>query len=194
MTLTSDEKWNAVVQCDSSYDRLFFYGVKTTGIFCRPSCKSKEPRRNNVEFFDAIEQAYAYGLRPCKRCRPDLTDFNPSLDLTERAKYIFDTYYDDRYKLAAEIKGLGISHNYLIHLFRKQFNITPVEYTNRLRIEKAAQMIKDSDATILSIALMCGFGSLSTFYELFKKQIGFTPKEYRRQGMCVMVRNDNKCQ
>lgn len=57
MLLTDKEKWDAVVKCDSTYDGLFFYGVKTTGIFCRPSCKSKEPLRNNVEFFNGVEQA-----------------------------------------------------------------------------------------------------------------------------------------
>lgn len=181
MALTKDEKWKAVVHCDNLYDGVFFYGVKTTGIFCRPSCKSKVPRRNNVEFFDEIKEAYAYGLRSCKRCRPDLIEFRPMLDLIEKAKHIFDTYFADRNKLAAEIKELGISQNYFIHLFRQQFLMTPVEYINRLRVEKAMQMLSNTDTNILKIALQCGFGSLSTFYEFFKKQAGLTPKEYRKR-------------
>lgn len=182
MAITKDEKWNAVIHCDRSYDGLFFYGVKTTGIFCRPSCKSKEPLRSNVEFFDEIEQAYAFGLRPCKRCRPDLAEFKPMQDVIEKAKYIFDTCFTDRYKLAAEIKRLGISQNYLIYLFRQEFHMTPVEYTNRLRVNKAMQMLLNADINIMNIALLCGFGSLSTFYEFFKKQVGLTPKEYRKQN------------
>ena len=181
MVLTKDEKWKAVVHCDNSYDGAFFYGVKTTGIFCRPSCKSKEPRRNNVEFFDEIKEAYDYGLRPCKRCRPDLIEFRPMLDLIEKAKHIFDTYFADRFKLAAEFKELGISQNHFIHLFRQQFHMTPVEYINRLRVEKAMQMLSNTDINILNIAILCGFGSLSTFYEFFKKQTRQTPKEYRKQ-------------
>ncbi|MDF2634239.1 MAG: transcriptional regulator with only domain, AraC family [Pelosinus sp.] len=182
MALTKDEKWNAVVHCDNSYDGVFFYGVKTTGIFCRPSCKSKEPGRNNVEFFDEVKEAYAYGLRPCKRCRPDLIEFKPIRDLTEKAKYIFDSCFADRYKLKAEIRELGVSQNHLIHLFRQQFDLTPVEYINKLRVEKARQMLLTTDTNILNIALSCGFGSLSTFYEFFKKQVGLTPKEYRKQS------------
>jgi len=72
MALTDNEKWNSIVNCDSFYDGVFYYGVRTTGIFCRPSCKSKEPLKKNVVFFDRIEDAYSYGLRPCKRCRPDV--------------------------------------------------------------------------------------------------------------------------
>lgn len=180
MALTEDEKWKAVVHCDNSYDGMFLYGVKTTGIFCRPSCKSREPHRKNVEFFDQIEEAYVYGLRPCKRCRPDLIEFRPMLDLIEKAKGIIDTLFADRYKLAAEIKELGISQNHFIHLFRQQFHTTPVEYINKLRIEKATQLLWNTEMNILNIALLCGFGSLSTFYEFFKKQVGLTPKEYRK--------------
>jgi AraC family transcriptional regulator of adaptative response / methylphosphotriester-DNA alkyltransferase methyltransferase len=183
MALTNNEKWNAVIHCDNLYDGVFFYGVKTTGVFCRPSCKSKEPLRNNVEFFDEIEQAYAYGLRPCKRCRPDLVEFRPMLDLIEKTKHIFDTCFDDRDKLAAEIKELNISQNYFIHLFRQQFNMTPLEYINKLRVEKAMQLLSDTDINILNVALLCGFGSLSTFYEFFKKQVGLTPKEYRKTNI-----------
>ncbi|AJQ28976.1 bifunctional transcriptional activator/DNA repair enzyme AdaA [Pelosinus fermentans] len=180
--LTKDEKWKAVVHCDHSYDGMFFYGVKTTGIFCRPSCKSKEPKRNNVEFFDEIKEAYAYGLRPCKRCRPDLTEFRPMLDIIEKAKHIFDTHFADGGRLTAEIKELGVSQNHFIHLFRQQFQMTPVEYINRLRVEKAKQMLVNTELTIVNIALLCGFGSLSTFYEFFKKQVGLPPKEYRKQS------------
>ncbi|MBC8015434.1 MAG: methylphosphotriester-DNA--protein-cysteine methyltransferase family protein [Sporomusaceae bacterium] len=180
MALTNHEKWNAVVHCDSSYDGIFIYGVKTTGIFCRPSCKSKEPLKTNVEFFDEIEQAHAYGLRPCKRCRPDLIEFKPILDLIEKVKHIFDTYYDDPDELSNKSKELGASQNYLSRLFRQQLNMTPVEYINKLRVGKAMQMLSNTDTTILDIALLCGFGSLSNFYEFFKKHVGLTPKEYRK--------------
>jgi AraC family transcriptional regulator of adaptative response / methylphosphotriester-DNA alkyltransferase methyltransferase len=159
---------------------VFFYGVKTTGVFCRPSCKSKAPLKTNVEFFDNIDQAYAYGLRPCKRCRPDLLEFRPVLDLLEKAKQIIDTYFTDRRKLTVEIKELGVSQNHFIQLFRKQFAMTPVEYANKLRVEKAMQLLAGTDTTILNIALLSGFGSLSTFYDFFKKQVGLTPKQYRR--------------
>ena len=88
MTLTDNEKWDAVVHCDPTYDGQFFYGVKTTGIFCRPSCKSKTPLRENVEFFDEAAVASARGMRPCKRCRPDLLDYAPTRELLSKIKAI----------------------------------------------------------------------------------------------------------
>ena len=182
MALSNEEKWNAVVHCDNSYDGLFLYGVKTTGIFCRPSCKSKEPKISNVEFFDGIEEAYSNGLRPCKRCRPDLIEFNPMLVLIKKAKNIFDTCFADREKLSAEIKELGISQNHLIYLFRQQFHVTPTEYVNQLRIKKAMLLLINTDMNILNIALSCGFGSLSNFYEFFKRQARLTPSKYRKQS------------
>lgn len=180
MVLAEEEKWNAVIQCNSNYDGVFFYGVKTTGIVCKPSCKSKEPKRNNVMFFDNIEDAYAYGLRPCKRCRPDLISFNPTKDLIKKSKNTFDRYYANREELELEIKKLGISQNYLIQLFREKYGLTPVKYLNRLRIEKSLDLLSNTSINIIDIALCSGFESLSTFYDFFKKQIGMTPKEYRK--------------
>jgi len=180
MELTDKEKWDAVVKCDSSYDGRFFYGVKTTGVFCRPSCKSTEPLRDNVEFFDGIVHAYEYGLRPCKRCRPDLNEYKPMKELAEKAKKFFDACFDDPKKLSLEMKNLGISQNRLIHLFSHQFNSTPLQYVNRLRVNKAVTLLKDSDETILNIAMLCGYGSLSCFYDVFKKQTGSAPGEYKK--------------
>lgn len=185
MVLTDNGKWNAVLHCDETYDGEFYYGVKTTGIFCRPSCKSKTPLRNNVEFFDGIEKAYAYGLRPCKRCRPDLFEYKPMLEILEQAKNIYNTYFNDNAKLSLEIKRLNISQNHFIRLFNQHFNMTPVEYMNTLRIEKAVEYLSNTKMNILNIALLCGFGSLSRFYICFKKQIGLTPNEYRKAKMII---------
>lgn len=179
MVLNNSEKWDAMVQCDNAYDNVFFYGVKTTGIFCRPSCKSKLPLQGNVMFFDKSADAVKYGLRPCKRCRPDLTQYKPMAESIEKAKLMMDTYYADRDVLALEMKQLGISQNYLTSLFRKQFGVSPVEYINKLRIEKSKELLHSTNINILHVALTCGCGSLSTFYEIFKKQVGVTPPKYR---------------
>lgn len=182
MMRMDNEKWQAIIQCDEAYDGKFFYGVKTTGVFCRPSCKSKQPLRKNVEIFAALEEAYACGLRPCKRCRPDLLEYKPMLKVLEQAKNIYDTYFTDSAKLSAEINQLGISRNHLIRLFQQQFKMTPLEYINKMRIKKAVELLSDADLNILDIALACGFGSLSNFYVCFKSQVGLTPHEYRKAG------------
>ena len=183
MSISNIEKWDAVVNCDRSYDGKFFYGVKTTGIFCRPSCKSKEPLKENVEFFDNILEAAEKGMRPCKRCRPDLLNYEPLLEITEKAKNIYDQYFIDKVKLYSEINALGVSRNRLIYLFKNQYGFTPVEYINKLRADKAAELLKCTDVSILDISLQCGFGCTSSFYGAFKRYYKVSPGEYRRQGI-----------
>ena len=180
MLLSDEQKWKAAIDCDSSYDGQFFYGVKTTGIFCRPSCKSKSPKRDHMVFFDTAEQAQATGFRPCKRCRPDLLKFEPKIETMERIKKVIHEFYTDPKQLKVEIDGLCISKNTMIRLFQEQLGVTLVQYINKLRIEKAKELLLNSQDTILSIALQCGFGSLSTFYSLFRHLVGMSPTQYSK--------------
>jgi len=179
MTLSNKERWNAVVQCDPTYDGQFFYGVKTTGIFCRPSCKSKTPRQENIEFFEAITDAYALGMRPCKRCRPDLLEYAPTRELLRQIKAIYDRDFSDREKLASQLKQFPISPHHLTRLFQQEYGMTPTEYQNGLRLTNALKCLAISDMSILNVALLSGFGSLSSFYACFKKKYSVSPGEYR---------------
>lgn len=101
-------------------------------------------------------------------------------ELIRKVKSIYEEYSDDSDKLSSEIKQLNISRDHLIRLFRQHFQMTPVEYTNKLRIEKAVELLSQGTMNSLSIAIACGFGSLSNFYVCFKRQVGITPNEYRR--------------
>lgn len=177
--LTEEEKWEASLACDAAYDGRFYYGVKTTGIFCRPSCKSKSPKRENVDFFDTAEQARESGLRPCKRCRPDLLEFQPQKENAERIKTVYDLYFSDHSRLKEEIRKLGLSRNRISQLFQTQYGKTPAEYLNSLRVDNARKLLTDSEENILQIALQSGFESLSTFYTQFRRIMGISPKEYR---------------
>ncbi|HSN58860.1 MAG TPA: Ada metal-binding domain-containing protein, partial [Clostridiaceae bacterium] len=120
---TANEKWQALTQCRSEYDGVFFYGVRTTGIFCKPSCKSREPKRENVEFFDNAQDAVSSGFRPCKRCRPDLITYDPDDDIVSRASAILEIYCCDKEKQEQELKGLGVSRNHLVEVFRRKFGV-----------------------------------------------------------------------
>ena len=184
MLLTDAEKWQAVHQNNAAYDGRFYYGVKTTGIFCRPSCKSKPPLAGNTLFFDNAETACRQGFRPCKRCRPDLLEYQPALELLEQAKSLYQTHFADKEQLAAELKSLPISQAHLIRLFRTQLDVTPNEYLNRLRVDNARLRLLHSNASLLDIAYSTGFGSLSGFYFWFKKTCGVSPLEYRRRHVC----------
>lgn len=177
--MTEDEKWKASLACDTAYDGQFFYGVKTTGIFCRPSCKSKSPKRENVVFFDTAEQARTHGLRPCKRCRPDLLEFEPQKEAAEKIKHAYELFFADSSSLHKELKNLGLNRNRITQLFQLHFQKTPVEYLNELRISRAKNLLVNTQDNILQIALQSGFESLSTFYTQFRKVAGVSPKEYR---------------
>lgn len=181
-SLSDSDKWKVVVSCDDSYDGLFFYGVKTTGIFCRPSCRAKTPVRENVVFFNNSKDAIDEGFRPCKKCRPDMEVFEPDLELVRKAKDIFDSNYDNTIDIRDTARQLGVSENHLTRLFRKQFGLTPIHYITGLRISKAVELLGRPDASILEVADITGFKSISNFYRCFKARTGITPKEYRKNG------------
>jgi len=178
--ISDDEKWQAVVSCSKSYDGLFFYGVKTTGILCRPSCRTKTPLRANVVFFDNAANAMAAGFRSCKKCRPDIVVFEPDLELVKKANDIFDANYDNSMDLNHISKQLGVSINHLVRLFKQHSGLTPTHYITKLRVDKAAELLEQEDINILEIAYMTGFKSLSNFYKCFKEQTGHTPNEHRK--------------
>lgn len=177
--MTEEEKWNEVLACNSEYDGVFFYGVRTTVIFCRPSCKSKSPKRENILFFDNTEQARDKGFRPCKRCRPDLLSFQPQKDVADKIKSVYDLYFTEHKQLKEELQKLGLSRNRITQLFQLEYKMTPVEYINALRISHAKKMLVNTQDSILQIALQSGFESLSTFYSHFRRFTGVSPMEYR---------------
>jgi AraC family transcriptional regulator of adaptative response / methylphosphotriester-DNA alkyltransferase methyltransferase len=178
-----DEKYEAVINCDKDYDGIFFYGVKTTGVFCRPSCKSKTPLRGNVVFFDSSAMALEAGFRPCKRCCPDKEVFQPHMEILKNAKEIIDRNYNNKISLSNISKEIGVSSNHLIRLFKYHSRVTPTQYLAKVRIQKAEESLKKGEKTIIDIAYDTGFKSLSNFYRCFREETGLTPKEMQRKVM-----------
>lgn len=177
--MNENEMWEAVRDCDSSCDGKFYYGVKTTGIYCRPSCRSKLPKREHVVFFRTKEEAEKAGFRPCKRCRPDLLQYDPVLELSERTKELLDRYYSDRMRLGRDMKEMGVSRKHLTQIFKQKYDITPSEYLNQVRIAAARQLLQDGSA-IPDAASAAEYENLSEFYNHFRKQTGMTPARYRQ--------------
>ncbi|MBP2637470.1 MAG: AraC family transcriptional regulator [Firmicutes bacterium] len=179
--ISDDRKWQAVVNCDRNYDGIFFYGVKTTGIFCKPSCKSKTPVRENVNFFAHTAEALKHGFRPCKRCCPNKDVFEPELELVGQAKDIINADYNQQIDISYIAKQLGVSKNHLIRLFKRHSEFTPTQYFTKVRVGKARELLDQEDLSILELAYAVGFKSLSNFYKCFKEQTGRTPHEYRKR-------------
>ncbi|HWR07195.1 bifunctional transcriptional activator/DNA repair enzyme AdaA [Sporomusa sp.] len=174
-------KWQAVTECNKSCDGLFFYGVKTTGIFCRPACRAKTPRRENVVFFSKLDQAISAGFRPCKKCRPDVLVFEPDIELVRKALAIFDQQYNQSIEVGEISKQLGVSSPHLARLFKQHVGFTPAQYLTKIRVESAVRLLEQTDRNILEVAYTAGFISLSNFYKCFKEQIGVTPNQFRKR-------------
>jgi AraC family transcriptional regulator of adaptative response / methylphosphotriester-DNA alkyltransferase methyltransferase len=179
--MTEEEMWKAISENDTAYDGIFFYAVKSTGIYCRPSCKSKQPKRENVCFFDTAEQARAAGFRPCKRCRSDLLDYQPIKEIAEKAKRLLDDYFQKNQELNRELGHLGISQRRMVEIFKDEYGVTLSEYVGNLRLAQAKRLLSETDGEIIDIAYSVGFSGISSFYRFFKNGTGFSPAAYRKE-------------
>jgi AraC family transcriptional regulator of adaptative response / methylphosphotriester-DNA alkyltransferase methyltransferase len=174
-----EQKWQAAVECDPAADGLFFYAVKTVGVFCRPSCKSRTPLRKNTVFFADTATAVAAGFRACKRCRPDLLEYAPALEIAEQTKGLIDALYDRRRELADQMRQIGLSQAQLARVFKAKFGMTPVEYANRVRLDRAKELL-NAGQRVAEVAWEVGFDSLSAFYRFFTKHAGVAPKAFQQ--------------
>lgn len=179
--MTLEEMWKAVSENDASYDGIFFYAVKSTGIYCRPSCKSKSPKRKNVCFFNTAEQARAAGFRPCKRCRSDLLDYQPIKQIAEKAKRLLGNSFLKSCKLNQKLWQLGVSKRRMAEIFKNEYEITLFKYMSSLRLEEAKRLLSDTNDEIINIAYSLGFSGLSSFYRFFKNGTGLSPAIYRKE-------------
>jgi AraC family transcriptional regulator of adaptative response / methylphosphotriester-DNA alkyltransferase methyltransferase len=179
--ILDDIKWVTVKNCDENYDGKFFYGVITTKIFCRPSCKSRTPLRKNTVFFENIQEALDNGFRPCKRCRPDLLVYDPTKDLLEKVRKTLDSTYSEPIDIKTVSQNIGISEFYLMKLFKKHFEYTPKEYILKVRIDESLKLLIATELDITEIAHKVGFESISSYYKNFSRIVNCTPKQYRNK-------------
>jgi AraC family transcriptional regulator, regulatory protein of adaptative response / methylated-DNA-[protein]-cysteine methyltransferase len=174
--------WDAVAARDRSMDGVFFYAVMSTGIYCRPSCPSKRPHRENVVFFRAREAAERAGFRACKRCQPDsLNQRHAGAQLVENVCRYIDTHSDDPVTLEALSRALGISPFYLQRTFKAITGITPRAYADSRRLTSLKAGLREGHSVTRSL-YDAGYGSSSRLYERASSQLGMTPSRYRKQG------------
>ncbi|MFT4094567.1 MAG: methylated-DNA--[protein]-cysteine S-methyltransferase [Niabella sp.] len=179
MILTDDIMYNALLKKDASFEGQFFVAVKTTGIFCRPSCTARKPKRENVTFYFTAKECMLNGYRPCMVCKP-LEKLN---EAPAPVKEVLQQLYEDPcQKISDEdLKAKGIEPNRLRRWFLKQYGITFQAYQRMLRLNAAAKKIQQGE-TVTGTAFETGFNSLSGFSDSFKNTFGVSPrkgKQYR---------------
>jgi len=178
--------WDAVAARDRSMDGVFFYAVLSTGIYCRPSCPSKRPRRENVVFFRARVAAEHAGFRPCKRCKPEGAGSDPNGQLVEKTCRYIDTHPDEPVTLEALGRALGISPFHLQRTFKALTGITPRAYSDSRRLNSLKAGLREGHSVTRSL-YDAGYGSSSRLYERASSQLGMTPSRYRKQGAGEMI-------
>jgi AraC family transcriptional regulator of adaptative response / DNA-3-methyladenine glycosylase II len=184
MDLDHDACYRAISARDSRFDGRLFTGVKTTGIYCRPVCPARTPRRENVVFFASAAAAQEAGFRPCLRCRPetapDLGAWRGSSNTVSRALALIEMGALDEESVDALAGRLGLGERQLRRLFDQHLGASPVAVAQTRRVLLAKQLIHETGMPMTSVALASGFGSLRRFNETFKTLFGRPPMELRR--------------
>jgi AraC family transcriptional regulator of adaptative response/methylated-DNA-[protein]-cysteine methyltransferase len=183
--MTQEQLWEAVSERRRKADGAFVYAVRSTGIYCRPSCPSRRPRRDRVEFFPLPEAAERAGYRACRRCRPrDVAASVPALDHIRRACRAIERGIDEEgavpslADLAAET-GTGPHH--LLRLFQRHLGITPREFADSRRLGRVKVELREG-AGVAQALYGAGYGSPSRLYERAGPMLGMTPASYAKGG------------
>lgn len=182
--IADDAAWQAVMDRDRSFDGRFVTGVHSTGIYCRPSCAARHPRRENVRFYVSSQDAVAAGLRACMRCHPD--------DVSRDEQAVADALRmirDSETVLTLDIlaKAAGYSPAHFQRLFKRAVGLSPAEYARALRVERAGDALSDG-SSVTEAVYAAGFGAPSRFYEASEGRLGMAPSAWRDGGKGVTIR------
>ena len=182
-----EERGQAVKRRDPAFDGQFLFAVRTTGVFCRPSCASRPAKRENVSFFSSVAEAEKAGYRACKRCRPDkLGAPDPQVQAVKRACERIETA-EEAPKLAELAATAGLSPYHFHRVFKAITGVTPKAYAAETRARRAADKLRTA-GTVTEAIYDAGFNSSSRFYEHTDARLGMTPGAVRRGGAGAVIR------
>lgn len=167
-------------------DGAFVYAVRSTGIYCRPSCPSRRPHPKQVRLFGAPEAAELAGFRPCRRCNPQKMRRSPQMEIIHRVCKEMENSADRRVDLRYLGAFAGLSPAHVQRIFRKAMGITPRQYADAIRVARLKSKLgKETDVT--TALYEAGYGSSSRLYEQSDAQLGMTPATYRRGGRGMQI-------
>lgn len=181
-TAFSGKAWQQVLARDSSADGRFVYAVKSTGVYCKPSCPSRRPERRNVTFFTTVDEAEAAGFRACLRCEPRLSAprRDPQADAVEQACALL--HEDNRTSLDTLAASVGLSKFALLRAFDRVLGVTPGEFARTVRQDRFHRELRAPAASVTDAVYAAGYGSSSRAYESADDALGMTPSAMRAGG------------
>ena len=183
----ADARWEAVVARDASFEGQFYIAVRTTGVYCRPGCPARLPKRANVRFFDTRDEAERAGFRPCKRCKPE----QPSLGELHAGKIaqacrLIETA-DEAPKLDDLAESVGLSPYHFHRIFKQALGVTPKAYATAHRAKRVREGLGRS-GTVTEAIYDAGFNSNGRFYANASEVLGMTPADFRSGGAGQAIR------
>jgi AraC family transcriptional regulator of adaptative response/methylated-DNA-[protein]-cysteine methyltransferase len=179
--------WQAVLARDASRDGTFVYAVRSTGVYCRPSCPARQPRRRQVVFYPVPEVAERCGYRACRRCRPAGAGGDPQVEVVRRTCRHIEANLEGALTLADLGAQAGLSPAHLQRVFKRVTGISPRQYADACRLGRLKARLKER-RTVTMALYEAGYGSSSRLYERAAAQLGMTPATYRHGGRDVAIR------
>ncbi|WP_019119609.1 bifunctional transcriptional activator/DNA repair enzyme AdaA [Brevibacillus massiliensis] len=191
-----DKVYDSIVKKESTYDGIYYTGVKTTRIVCRPSCRAKTPKKENITLYPSVEAAIRDGFRPCKRCKPETPGaLGPDGLLAAQTDAVIDACYGERITLQQIAQKLAISPYHLQRTYKRVTGLTPMERLHQTRLSAAKRLLESGRLTMSEVAAAVGFRSASHFAVWFRRLTRVTPSAYReghrgnRQALAGWTRN-----
>jgi AraC family transcriptional regulator of adaptative response / DNA-3-methyladenine glycosylase II len=179
--------YNALISHDPRFDGVFYVGVTSTGIYCRPVCTAKMPKEENCRFFNSAEAAEKASFRPCLRCRPELAPGNAPVDAAHRiagllAYCLEEGKLDDETGLEEIAAQFELSSRQIRRIVQQEFGVSPMELVLTRRLLLAKQLLTETGLPIIDVAFASGFGSLRRFNDAFSRRYGMPPTRLRKQA------------
>ncbi len=182
--LDPDTAWAAFMRRDRSWDGRVIGAVHTTGIYCKPSCPARRPKRENVTFYSSIEEARAAGFRPCLRCKPD--EVGRDREAVASAVAVIEQA-EDAPSLSELAEAVGYAPHHFQRIFKRDLGVSPAEYARGLRNRRTEKALKDNER-ITDAVYDAGYQSPSGFYSDAKERLGMTPSAWRDGGRGETIR------
>jgi AraC family transcriptional regulator of adaptative response/methylated-DNA-[protein]-cysteine methyltransferase len=177
--------WQAVMARDGRADGMFFFAVRSTSIYCRPSCPARRPLKTNTLFFQTRQEAEREGYRPCRRCKPN--EIPAGAVIVQRAAQALENEIDEPGNVNTLARKLGVRTEALRRAFRQQTGLNPKELAAALRLKRFKKLLRDG-SSIADALYATGYGSASRVYERSDAQLGMTPATYQKGGKGMRIK------